>query len=551
VYDHDGDGYGLGCKPGPDCDDYDRSISSDCVGNCTYDVDCNGLPDEWQEQYFNSSVCADDNICGAFADPDTDAFSNIEEYRRGTSPLEKETVPVAPERPAESLDADGDGMPDACERMYGLDPTDPYDATEDNDGDDLSNRYECTFKEGMCVNWLNPTSPDTDNDGYADNEEINANTDPCDPDSKPSAVFAWILIILGALFNTGALAYIIYKKYYIPLVSPPPKPAAVPKAAPRRAAVRPTGVPRPGARPRLRPRRLAPRKPTGPTMSKEQFEKEMQKRAEERERVLKAFGTRKELPKKPSKVMEEIARKPEKVRRIGVKMPTPPPKAPPPKLDQVRKLSKIVGKDYFDRISGLTKAEADYFGKLATITKKKEVPLKHDQVAKLASITKKVVKADDIAKKKELEKAFKKSDIDKLDDFLTSKKRVDTFIKEEAPGTGKSTFDALDDMASPKRKEVIAALDDITSRKAKETAMTKMDDLAGAGSKKEIFSAFKKMSREKHVDKNVFEVLLSYLLKSGKITKHDVSEILFGLEGQGVLEKKDVAEVFFNLGIKK
>ncbi|MBW2996775.1 hypothetical protein KY349_00370, partial [Candidatus Woesearchaeota archaeon] len=111
--------------------------------------------------------------------------------------------------------------------------------------------------------------------------------------------------------------------------------------------------------------------------------------------------------------------------------------------------------------------------------------------------------------------------------------------------------EAIDELSAPKRKDVIDALNEITTKAAKEKALTKMDDLSAAESKEEIFKTFKKLSRERHVDKNVFEVLLSYLLKSGKITKHDVSEILFSLEEQGVLHKKDVSEVFFNLGIKR
>ena len=78
-----------------------------------------------------------------------------------------------------------------------------------------------------------------------------------------------------------------------------------------------------------------------------------------------------------------------------------------------------------------------------------------------------------------------------------------------------------------------------------------MDSLYEAKSKEEIFKTFAKMSKEKHVDKNVFSVLLDYLLKSGKISKKDVSELLFKLEEEGVLSKKDVSDVFFSLGMSK
>ncbi len=562
VYDHDGDGFGLGCASGPDCDDYDVMFAMDnCTDNCTYDEDCNGLPDDWQEGYFNSTVCDDPATCGPGADPDEDGYTNIEEYRRGTNPLEKERVPVEPELPSAEADEDGDGMPDACERRYGLDPSDPFDASGDPDGDGLENGFECSYDRGMCSNWLNPTSPDTDNDGYDDGEEIEAGTDPCDPDDYPSAgLFPILLIILGILANTGSVAYLIYKRYYVPLVSPPPKPAAVPGPAPK-AAARPAGVPPHGVRHHARPRRLPPRVPSGPAMSRELFERELQKRAEEREKILKAFGEKRELPKKPGRVMEEIARRPKGAakrpvgfRHARVTAPSGKAKAGPeeakhlpPEEDYVGRLSRVVGKDYVDKLEGLSREEADYMGRLAKITKRKEVPLEEDHVSKLAKVAQKV--AEDKGRQEGLVEAFRKSDIDRLDEFLTSRQHVDTFIREQVPEAG--AFDALEGLSEPEKKDVIGALEDMGSVKAKETAASKIEKLAGIGSKRDLVRAVEQMSREKHVDKNVFEVLLSYLLKSGKVTKHDVSEILLGLEGEGVLSKKDVADVFFNLGMKR
>ena len=94
------------------------------------------------------------------------------------------------------------------------------------------------------------------------------------------------------------------------------------------------------------------------------------------------------------------------------------------------------------------------------------------------------------------------------------------------------------------------ALSELSSSADKADARSKMDHLAGISSKDELFKAVKKMSKGRRMDKNVFEVIISYLLKSGKVTKQDVSDLLFSLESEGVLGKKDVAEVFFNFGIK-
>ncbi|MBW2967497.1 hypothetical protein KY362_03350, partial [Candidatus Woesearchaeota archaeon] len=594
VDDHDGDGYGTGCELGADCDDYDFSVALDCTGNCTFDEDCNGLPDGWQEGYFNNTVCDDPAFCDAGADPDEDGFSNIEEFRRGTNPLLKEEVALPPEMPAAVTDTDGDGMSDECERLYDLDYENPDDAARDYDNDGLLNQEECNYRRGMCRNsGLSPISPDHDGDGYADPDEIDAGTDPCDPESRPSR--SWIgilLVILGILCILGSTGYLVYKKYYVPLVSPPPKPTAVQSARP---LARPPGARLPGVRHHL-PRGLPPR-PRGPVFSRTQFEDEMRKRADARESVLKAFGEKKARPRK---VMEAIARRPGAAGRAGARpgraagmpgisvrkvepAPAAKPGAKPSGKDYVSQLTKVVGKDSFERIAALSKQEADYMGRLATIAKRKEVPLEHDHVSKLAAISKKV--AGDRPKKEELEKAFRKSDTDELDAFLSSRKHVETFIKEAEPGkaepgkeekTGhkpaakgaskaggddfdklagiagkaKGGFDALEDLSKAKRKDVISSLQEMSSKRAQKTAMSKIGTLSDAGSKEEIFREFEKMGREAHVDKNVFEVLLSYLMKSGKITKHDVGEILLELEKSGVLSKKDVSDVFFNLGMK-
>ncbi|MEI8122556.1 MAG: hypothetical protein WCI20_10925, partial [bacterium] len=59
------------------------------------------------------------------------------------------------------LDDDGDGLPNAWERRYGLDPSDPDDGLADPDLDGLSNVEE--YRQGT-----NPHDPDTDHDGLVD-----------------------------------------------------------------------------------------------------------------------------------------------------------------------------------------------------------------------------------------------------------------------------------------------------------------------------------------------------------------------------------------------
>jgi len=73
-----------------------------------------------------------------------------------------------------SLDADRDGLPDAWELSYGLNPSDPYDAFDDSDSDNLLNIQE--YKIGT-----SPINADTDDDGVEDGWEILSGLNPLDP----------------------------------------------------------------------------------------------------------------------------------------------------------------------------------------------------------------------------------------------------------------------------------------------------------------------------------------------------------------------------------
>lgn len=66
------------------------------------------ISNEWQEKYFKSTDCGDDNICGGEADPDRDGVTNNEEYRLGTNPTNPDT--------------DQDGFLDGDELKNGFNP---------------------------------------------------------------------------------------------------------------------------------------------------------------------------------------------------------------------------------------------------------------------------------------------------------------------------------------------------------------------------------------------------------------------------------------------
>ncbi len=82
-------------------------------------------------------------------------------------------------------DTDADGMPDAWELLYTLNPASASDAGLDLDNDGLTNLQE--YQWGA-----NPTTPDTDGDGALDGDEKNGNTNPKDPKSAPQE--GWIVL---------------------------------------------------------------------------------------------------------------------------------------------------------------------------------------------------------------------------------------------------------------------------------------------------------------------------------------------------------------------
>jgi hypothetical protein len=81
-------------------------------------------------------------------------------------------------------DTDGDGMPNAHEETYGLNP-DVNDANGDLDNDGLTNLQEYRGADGTpgTGDETFPNNPDSDHDGLNDGAELVGGADPLDPDS--------------------------------------------------------------------------------------------------------------------------------------------------------------------------------------------------------------------------------------------------------------------------------------------------------------------------------------------------------------------------------
>ncbi|HWG91453.1 MAG TPA: hypothetical protein VNZ52_11455, partial [Candidatus Thermoplasmatota archaeon] len=136
----------------PDIEESVRA-GTDVLNN---DTDGDGMLDGWEARYratdpLTGRLLVNPLIADAQNDPDRDNLTNLQEFRANTDPTRADT--------------DGDGMPDAFEVRFGLDPLKGGDEEGDLDGDGLSNLEESRL-------FTDPKSTDTDGDGLTDPEEL-------------------------------------------------------------------------------------------------------------------------------------------------------------------------------------------------------------------------------------------------------------------------------------------------------------------------------------------------------------------------------------------
>jgi len=175
-YDIDGDGYG----DNPEGENYDAFLAEPSQWSDMDGDGCGDNPNGRNPDLFpnDPTQCIDldgdgfgDNLSGNNPDPYLYDFDN-DGYNDSMDVLPKLASPG---------DLDNDGTPDEDDAF----PTNPLES-KDNDGDGIGDR----------------TDPDDDNDGVLDDAELEAGTDPLDPDSKP--VDSFEIILPGTAIGLGA-----------------------------------------------------------------------------------------------------------------------------------------------------------------------------------------------------------------------------------------------------------------------------------------------------------------------------------------------------------
>lgn len=505
--DLDNDGYGVGCENGYDCNELDPNEDNSCEFDCVQDSDLDGYG------------------LGCILGPDCNDFDKSIDNTACTQDC--------------TFDFDCDAIDDLWETQYELDPTNISDKNDDPDLDGRDNfeefraqtnpqesdkeeekkddKFDDEDGDGVLdscevkyPNALDPTDPfdanlDFDNDGLTNRRECALGTNPekadtdgdgyndgieVDKETDPLDPNDYPSSIWGLLLVIIGMLLIICSSGYLWYKGYWNKDlmSAQPRAQQGPQLMRTSS--------QIRPTPQKRKGPKMPEMSHEAFMEEQRKKRDQRGKMFGSFGA-----KAPAeKIMEHLARKKEEKFKIPSRA-IPTFKEP----DHVERLNKLSQADQVQKLS-------DKF--------------KEDQVEKLAKIK-------------------RKDDVDKLEEYVKSKKK--TVTKEE-----EDVFKDLESISGDVKKistqDAVSALSAMASKEPEHADVIASFAAANA---QDLGKIFVDMSKTQKLDKNIFEVILRYLLKADKITKHDVYELMFSLRDQGIVSRKDVTELFFKLNIKE
>ena len=365
------------------------------------------------------------------------------------------------------------------------------DLTTDTDYDGMPDYWEEEYN--FDINDPTDADEDTDNDGFTNLEEFKAGTDPLDENSKPFIAKEEESDFIAWILIIFGLVLIIAGVVFLFLEQ-------------KKKSFKPTLIDEKGL-PEIKGEKKKLSEDESRVSEEETFEKQVINKKKRRDKLMSSFKKEESddevVVKKAKRTIEKEPKKLEleKTKKSGEKE-----KARTGDYIDVSELKKEeelkdedIGKDVFQELEIITGETEETVGEKKESTEKKleEKPLEEEKKT-----------SDEIVDEKKEE----------------SKKELnqDEIFKQLAELVGKSHEEV---------RKTVGEKEELDS--------------------KEIMKVFANVTSKEQINANVFKALLSHLLKTGKVSKQTVAEILFEFLDKELLTKKEVSDLLKELHLTK